>query len=102
MCSVSMVMDHYGQKWGELYPHIVTTPQTQTVVVGPYVTRDELEALRRDVEDLRGLIIRAKQYDREHNQPDCEVADKVALVRKVAELVGIDIVDALDREPHAP
>ena len=49
------------------------------------VSRAEFDKLKRDVEELK----RAKEYD----EPDCEMDEKVELIRKVAELVGVDIED---------
>ena len=36
-----------------------------------------------------------KEYDERTGQPDCEVDEKMDLLRKVAKLVGIDLDDVL-------
>jgi hypothetical protein len=94
MCVVSMVSQHYTDKWQDtLYPDhpwwIVPT------VTQPEISKDEFDALKRDVEELKALLKRAKKYDEDTGQPDCETADKVALLRKVAQLVGVDLGDVL-------
>lgn len=58
-----------------------------------YVPRWEFDALKRDVEELKTLLIAAKKFDETTGQPECEVEDKVALIKKVASLVGISMED---------
>lgn len=92
MCVVSMVLDHYQEKWRlNVSPHV---SPLSTFTINP-VSREEFEALKRDVEEMKALLIRAKEYDRRNNEPDCEMAEKVALIKKVAELVGVDISEVV-------
>lgn len=84
MCAVSFVGDFYSDKWrqpnyGPIY------------VTGNEVTRFEFDALKKEVLEMKELLMRAKKYDEETGQPDCEMEDKVALLKKVAELVGVDL-----------
>ena len=92
MCVYSMVADHYRDKWSEApwYPYIHNPSP-------PVISREEFEALRRDVADLKSLLQRAKKYDADNGEPDCEMDEKVALLRKIAELVGVDLSDALPK-----
>ena len=92
MCVVSMVMDHYFERWDLPVPG--PGPALDFSFLSP-VNREEFEILKREVEDLKGLLKAAKKYDRENNQPDCEVEEKVVLLRKIAEAVGIDLDDVL-------
>lgn len=90
MCTVSMVMDHYRDKW---YPTTLpTTDLLQVPFVSP-VSRQEFDQLKRDVDEMKALLRRAKQYDVDNGEPDCEMDEKVALVRKVADAVGVDLSD---------
>lgn len=84
MCVVSMVMDHYNDKWRD-YTFTGTWPP----IVSP--TKQEFDALKKEVEDLKALLARAKKYDADNNEPDCEMEEKIALIRKVAELVGVEL-----------
>lgn len=59
------------------------------------ITREEFDALKRDVLEMKELLKRAKKYDEDNGEPDCEMEEKVALVRKVCELVGVNIDDIL-------
>lgn len=92
MCSYSMIADHYNSHFQNNYPQIFQNTLT------PAISRAEFDALRAEVENLKELLKKAKEYDERTGQPDCESADKVAILRKVAELVGIDIESAL---PHS-
>lgn len=108
MCVVSMIMDHYGDKWGPYVPPQPKHPQPYPVYppvpepdptdgwtrVTP--TKEEFDELKRDLEEMKELLKRAKIYDEENNEPDCEAAEKVALIRRLAELVGLDSDDLLE------
>lgn len=89
MCVVSMVGDAYHDRWrGQPF---TSTPDAWL----GWVTRAEFDALKREVEQMKELLKRAKKYDEDNGEPDCEIAEKVALLRKVAELVGVDLSDVL-------
>lgn len=51
--------------------------------------------LKRAVEDMKKLLKRAKKYDEDNHEPDCEIDDKVELLRKVAKFVGVSLEDVL-------
>lgn len=95
MCVMSMVCDHYRDKWVryEFSPVLPSAP-TYTYTV-PQVTKEEFNALKKDVEEMKLLLKRAKEYDERTGQADCEMEEKVALVKKVAELVGVDLGNLL-------
>jgi len=89
MCVVSMVLDHYRDRWYERYPFI---PQTApTITIAPQVTREEFEAFRREFADMVELLKKAKIYDERTGQPDCEMDEKVEAIRRIAKVMGVDI-----------
>ena len=93
MCVVSMVMDHYRDKW-EPY---VQQPTVWPVVIGkipPTITAEEVAEFRR-------LLERAREYDKRMGQPDCEVDDKRQILKRIAAALGIDIsfVDSGESAP---
>lgn len=98
MCVVSMVADHYRDKfWPNQLPDtqpggFQLWPQT---IQGDSPTKQEFEALKREVEEMKALLQKAKIYDEEHDQPDCEMEDKVSLLRRLARELGVDLGDAL-------
>jgi hypothetical protein len=102
MCVSSMIGDHYRDKWNDKHPWIAPGIQPyqpyqpfQPLVVPPQVSREEFDALRSDVLEMKELLKRAKKYDEDNHEPECEMAEKMALLRKVAEAVGINIDDVL-------
>ena len=100
MCVVSMIGDQWGHKYTDPrerpgfvpnpYPGIINRmANSQTV------TKEEFDKLRADVEELKQLLKAAKAYDERTNQKDCEVEEKVELLRRVAKLVGVDLSEVL-------
>jgi hypothetical protein len=87
-----MIGDHYNEKWQQKYPNIVDS--TTNVFRSP-VNREEFDELKRDVTEMKSLLKRAKIYDEEHGEPDCQMEEKIALLKKMAELVGVDLEDVL-------
>lgn len=87
MCTVSMVGDAYARQWPP-----ITTPQTVTTYIGG-VSRAEFDALKAEVENLKKLLKLAKAMDAAAGTPDCEMDEKVALIRSVADAVGVDMAD---------
>ena len=63
----------------------------------PPVSREAFDALKRDVEEMRALLLRAKVYDARNGEPDCHMDDKVALLKRVAEMVGVDLSEVFGK-----
>jgi hypothetical protein len=40
---------------------------------------------------MKQLLIKAKIYDEKNNEPNCEIEDKVATLKRIAELMGVDL-----------
>ena len=95
MCVTSMVGDHYREWIPHTYPQIqpiMPVPGKEPkIIIGGEITREEFDALKKDVEQMKELLERAKKYDEDNGEPDCEVDDKVAFLKAVAELVGVDL-----------
>jgi hypothetical protein len=102
MCAYSMVGDYYR----EMLPQRDYWPNVQPWVGGgagaggvagalnPFgPSKADFDALKRDVEEMKQLLKRAIEYDKRTGQPDCESADKVAFIRKIADLAGVDLDD---------
>jgi hypothetical protein len=89
MCTVSNIGDIYGRKWNDYQPPLnpyIGFPVSE-------VTKAEFEALRKEVLALKELLKAAKKFDEATGQPDCEMEGKVAIIRKVAEAVGVNLDD---------
>ena len=82
MCTVSVVLESYkgiyDLKWAPIFD------------VRP-VTREEFEKLKIEIMELRKLIEAAKEFDVKTGQPDCEMQEKVELIRKIAKIVGVEL-----------
>ena len=88
MCTVSMIMDHYGDKWSKppyqlqpVYPPALAWPP---LTPEPRITQAELD-------EFRTLLERAREYDKRNNEPDCELESKKVKVKKLAEELGVEI-----------
>lgn len=99
MCVVSMIGDHYNDKWKDfdfdkITPY-TTQPDLPDYTTGPYieptVSKKDFDALKKEVQEMKQLLIKAKSYDERNNEPNCEMEEKVALLKRVAEMVGVDL-----------
>lgn len=105
MCSVSNMGDHWRDSFPDRYPGFYpkqpsVSPSTLPGVMWPdlsQVTRQEFEALKKDIQELKELLKAAKKYDEATNQKDCEMEDKVAFIRKMAEYVGVDMEEVFKK-----
>lgn len=87
MCVVSMVGDHFNQQWA---------PYTQQVGLAggsliEFLPKHEFEALRREVMQMKELLIKAKLYDEQNNEPKCEKEEKIETLKKMAKLFDISL-----------
>jgi hypothetical protein len=81
MCVVSMIMDARFDDWqrraesqlGQTAPPTITpiTPQ--------------------EVEEFRRLLDRAREYDRKHGEPDCELEEKRKKIKDLAKVLGVEV-----------
>lgn len=102
MCVVSMIGDHFGRKWDDYFPkpQLLTPWPVPTSNPWPSLppTREEFDKLKGEVEEMKALLIKAKEYDEKHNEPHCEVEEKMEKLRKIAELVGISLDDVIGKK----
>ncbi len=112
MCAVSAVMDNWNNNFKfplspinlpgpvlpgpaplKLIPDYVPTFHDPT----EYVTKEEFDKLKREFEAFKKLLLAAKEYDEDTNQPNCEMEEKVAMVRKVADILGVNVDDVFGK-----
>lgn len=99
MCAVSNVGDAYSQK----YNQGISTGQPYggmghaTLVYVPPVERHEFEALKREVLEMKQELLKAKEEDIKNGEPDCEMEEKVKLLKAVAEAVGVSLDEVFKR-----
>lgn len=94
MCVVSMVGGYFDDKWrnpngtgSTNYPQIISDPNS--------ASKEDLEKLRQEVLEMKELLKRALKYDKDNKEPHCEMDEKVATLKKVAEIVGVDLKDLI-------
>lgn len=96
MCVVSMTGDFFDDRWRKTYPW--AQPSNPPIIIQPQsVPKEEFDALRREVELLRDLLVKSKEYDKKNSEPDCEIDEKMNKLREIAKLVGIDLDDVLKK-----
>lgn len=91
MCVFSMVVDHYQKTWPEIpkYPDIpgVTWPDFLDTVDG----KQKQKELEKRIEEMEELLRKAKIYDEENNEPDCESETKKKTLQELADLWEVEI-----------
>jgi hypothetical protein len=92
-----MVSDHFIDKQKENKPWVnpYIFPTDKWIPYNPPATKEDIEDLREEIEDLKDLLKRAIKYDADNNQPKCEDAVKKEVLIKLGELVGIDLKEIL-------
>lgn len=90
MCVVSMIGDHYTKKWQEPW-----TPGPHQTSPFQAASKEDLEKLRKEVEEMKALLMAAKQYDERTGQKECHTDEKTRLLRKIAKQVGVDLEGTL-------
>lgn len=107
MCVVSYVSDHYRRDilpgvWPNSVPYYPpnSKPQYPNWPKAPYrgadslepgVSRKEFEALRDVVDQMKKDLIVAKAQDIADGTPDCEMDEKVEMLKYIAKIVGVDL-----------
>jgi hypothetical protein len=99
MCMVSSVGDNWRDNFPSRWPTIMPSRSPEfppfaspiPTNIQSVVSKEEFLALKREVEELRALLVAAKKFDEATNQHDCEQDEKVAFIKKLAEFVGVDM-----------
>jgi hypothetical protein len=90
VCVYSMVVDHYYDDWFQRrWTTTVPDFEIRPVVVPaalPWQVPTQAE-----IDEFRKLLDRAREYEKRNNEPDCELEEKKARVRKLAEELGIKV-----------
>jgi DNA-binding XRE family transcriptional regulator len=100
MCVVSFVGDGFSE-WYKQKPYtvkIITTgnpPEEK-----PLATAEQIEELRKELLLVKELLKKAIKYDEDNGEPNCEMEEKVELLKKIADAVGVDIDDVFSQVKH--
>lgn len=101
MCTVSNIGDYAGKRWPQEYPWAQpyvdpgADPRFPPSYPLPGVSREEFERLKKEVEEMKKLLAAAQKFDEATDQPHCEHEEKVKMLKRFAELVGVDLKDVL-------
>jgi hypothetical protein len=91
MCAVSNIGDQYSQQFQSQYSGQFNLALGGSGTFYPPVTRREFDSLRNEVIQMKQLLIEAKAKDEAEGNPDCEMEEKVKVLRAVAEAVGVSL-----------
>lgn len=100
MCVVSFIGDQYGQRFSPYVPNTgggsgIGSAGSSLPSLPPNITigipRGEFDALKKEVEFMKQLLIKAKIYDEQTGQKDCEMEEKIKILRAVADAVGVNL-----------
>lgn len=106
MCVVSNIGDDYSRRdkwplWPEQYPFPdrtpVTIPENGTSFRISQLEKN-YEELRSQVEQMKRELEAAKKQDEEDGNPDCEMEDKIVILRKIAAALGVDLSEVFPNE----
>lgn len=87
-----MVGDWTRDHW---YPTVPRSPIDSAWPDPNHISREEFDRLKKELEGIKKLLEMAKKYDVDNNQPDCEIEDKIAWIKKTMQMFGIDTSDLL-------
>lgn len=90
-----MVGDHFNDKWKDKFWYPAPTYPTFVPFYDPPrtpdISREEFESLRKEVQEMIALMKRAKKYDDENDEPNCEMEEKMRALRQIAKWFGVDL-----------
>ncbi len=85
---VSNIGDEWGKTFPEKWPDFVKpfSPITNPppIIIREGVSQADFDALKKEVEELKKLLIAAKEFDARTGQPHCEMDAKVKLIKEIA------------------
>lgn len=112
MCVVSMIADDWRKRTTEQHPWVVpyiepwvptkTAPSDIKITLlpeQPAATKQDIEDLRKELNELKKLLKAAGEYDAATGQPNCEQEEKIKAFRILAKLLDVDLKDVLPAEP---
>lgn len=100
MCALSAIGDQWRGDFPDRYPGIPMPSPIQPfqpysppspIVIQTQVSKADFDKLKAEMEELKKLLLAAKLYDEATGQPDCEMDEKVALIKAVAKMVGVNM-----------
>lgn len=101
-----MIADDWNRRNGQWVEPIINPTITPDPSYFRFTTPDspatkkDIDDLRTELQELKKLLKAAAAYDAASGQPECEQEEKIALIRKMAEITGVDMEDCLPKKPE--
>ncbi len=100
MCLVSNVGDDWSRRfrreWPEPLPDKFFPDGVDWQPKPPTVSRQEFDRLVKMVEEMRKELEAAKKQDIADGNPDCEMEEKIFLLKGIAKALGLDLGDVFN------
>lgn len=100
MCMVSNIGDGWAEKFPHHWPQIPPNPPPKFNIIQSGISKADFDALKKEVQELKKLLEAAKKFDEATGQPDCEMDEKVKLIKAIAKLVGVDMESVFGKPPE--
>ena len=104
MCVVSLIYDHYGDKWGKppykqnpFWPDKpwdfpINQPNDLDTYLPPAPILPQPKVPSQDeINEFYELLKKAREYDKKNKEPECESEEKKKKLQKLADEMGIKI-----------
>lgn len=93
MCAVSVIGDDWKQRWPTEWPSALPPLEPSSIPnnIRQYVTQAEFQELHKLVLQMKRELEEARAQDIANNEPDCEMEDKVELLKAIATAMGVDL-----------
>jgi hypothetical protein len=96
MCAVSTVGDFYRPQFQPYIDQGTGGGGGGISQMFQQISRAEFDELKRQVLDMKYLLIKAKEIDDKTGQPECEQEDKVKVLKTIAEALGVDLSEVFE------
>lgn len=93
-----MIGDYYNKQWAGGVQNLYNNQGAALgdFKIGP--NRYEFDELKKEVLQMKELLKAAKAYDEKTRQKDCELEEKVKILRAVADAVGVDLDEVFGKK----
>lgn len=103
MCAVSNVGDQWNQKFSNGLSQQGGNAVNQSFqAMTPMMSHYEFEQLKAEVLQMKAELAAAKRQDEIDGSPDCEMEEKIATLKAIAKLVGVNLEDIFKSEGARP
>lgn len=102
MCMVSMIGDDWSRRdrWPNWPPQIPFPDKSPKSIpnIPDRISRKEFEDLKKQVEQMKRELEAAKKQDDEEGNSECEMEEKVVILKKIAEAMSVDLSEVFPND----